>query len=180
MKFETSRNTDKKSRSTERVFVGKYKLYSFNVEEEYLSFSKYYIDKFQDVANNNSSDEEKSKELEKIFSSTGYFIPKKIYIGGMLISLENNFSKSKAKKNINFLDMSLNASISMENSNLSARDNSKFNEIINSSSTKIIGGVRSNNFENWIKSINLTNASIIECSNIISAKTILDKDLKKN
>jgi len=180
LKFNANKKRNEESSSSKKLFIGEYKLYSFNIKEEDLSFSKYYIDKFQKVANSCLSDEEKSKELENIFISTGYYIPKKIYIGGMLISQVNQFSKSKKINSMNSLDFSLNVDKNLDKSSFSSEEKSKFNEIYNSQSTQIIGGDnQAKTFEDWIKSINLTNSNVIECCNIITADNILDNDLKK-
>ena len=176
-KFDGKIKGTTESSSSKQLFVGEYKLYSLNIKQEDLSFSKYYIDKFQQIANNSLLDEEKSKQLEEIFKITGYYIPKKIYIGGMLISHTNQFTQSQN----NSLDFSINTNINLNNSNLSASKRSKFNEIYNSTSTQKIGGdcSSSKTFEDWIKSINLQNSNVIECCNIIKAINILDNDLQK-
>jgi len=175
-KFEAKIRGKKESSSSKQLFIGEFKLYSFNIRQEDLAFSKYYIDKFQQVANNSLSNEEKSKQLEDIFKNTGYYIPKKIYIGGMLISNVNQFSNSQT----NSLDFSINTNTEFSRTNLSGRNSSKFNEIYNSASTQIIGGDHSAiTFEDWIKSINLQNSSVIECCNMTRSKDILDSDLQK-
>ena len=175
-KFDGKIRGKKESSSSKQLFIGEFKLYSFNIRQEDLAFSKYYIYKFQQVANNNLSDEEKVKQLEDIFKNTGYYIPKKIYIGGMLINNVNQFSNSQN----NSFDISINSNIEINTTNLSARNSSKFNEIYNSASTQIIGGDRfAKTFEDWLKSINLQNSSVIECCNMTRSKDILDSDLQK-
>ena len=67
LNFEVNANKDEKRNREEKVFVGEYKLYSFSIQEEDLSFSKYYLDKFHYIANSNLSDEKKAQELENIF-----------------------------------------------------------------------------------------------------------------
>ena len=180
LNFDSKINTDDESSSSNKLFIGQYKLYSFNIREEDLSFSEYYLNKLQHIASNTSSDEEKAKELEEIFESTGYFIPKKIYIGGMMINRSNQISKNKTIKCIKDLDLKVDDIIQLDKSNFSANDKSKFNEVFNSQSTQIIGGDnQAKTFEDWIKSITLENANIVECCNIIPAKNIIDEDLKK-
>lgn len=76
-------------------FVGEYKLHSFTIQEQYLSFTDYYISQFQKIAYSNSSDKEKAKELENIFQKIGYYIPTKIYIGGSIV---NKFDSTKSNK----------------------------------------------------------------------------------
>ena len=180
LEFKAKINKKEESQSSQKIFVGEYKLYSFNIKEEDLSFSKYYIEKFQQIAKSNISDEEKSEKLEDIFKDTGYYIPRKVYIGGMLISRDNQFSRA----NTNDLKISVNTNIEVDknsiNNAIKGSNNSKFNEIYHSQSTKIIGGdYQAKTFDDWIKSIHLENANIVECGNIIEAKNILDDDLKK-
>ena len=178
LEFKAKINKKEERQSSQKIFVGEYKLYSFNIKEEDLSFSKHYIEKFQQIAKSNISDEEKSEKLENIFKDTGYYIPRKIYIGGMMISRDNQFSRA----NTDGLDISINSNIDKNSMNnaISGSNNSKFNEIYHSQSTKIIGGdYQAKTFDDWIKSIHLENANIVECGNIIEAKNILGDDLKK-
>ena len=180
LEFKAKINKKEESQSSQKIFVGEYKLYSFNIKEEDLSFSKYYIEKFQQIAKSNISDEEKSEKLEDIFKDTGYYIPRKVYIGGMLISRDNQFSRA----NTNDFNISVNTNIKVDknsiNNGIKGSNNSKFNEIYHSQSTKIIGGdYQAKTFDDWIKSIHLENANIVECGNIIEAKNILEDDLKK-
>ena len=180
LKFDAYINRNEEGSSSKKIYVGEYKLYSFNIKEEDLSFSKYYIDKFQQIANSCLSDEEKATKLvEEIFNSIGYYIPKKIYIGGMLISREKKFSKSKSLNCKGSLDISV-KTIQLNQNSFSSDENYKINKIFNSQSTQIIGGDHSaKTFDDWINSINLENSAIIECCNIITAKNLLDNDLKK-
>ena len=178
--FERKAHSNKDNSEEHKVFVGEYKLYSLNIREEDLSFSKYYKDKFQAIANSDSSDKEKAKELENIFSVIGYFIPKKIYIGGMLINHTDKIKRIKTINTINSLKVSFNKNISI-NSGFDSSNKSKLNEIFNSEKTEIIGGnTACKNFEEWIKSIKISNSNIIECTNIITAKNIMEDTLRKN
>ena len=166
-----------------KVLVGVYILYSFNIREEDLSFSKYYKDKFQRIANDDSSDEEKVEELEEIFASTGYFIPKKIYIGGMLIKNQDKTKKditSETNKLLG-LDIAIDKRIKIDAKAGFSRDKkSELNRIFSIDKTDIRGGNHTaKSFEEWIKSINLSNSHIVECTNIIKAKTILEYNLRK-
>ena len=179
LNFERKKDKNSERNKEKKVFVGEYKLYSFNIKEEDLSFSKYYIDQFKQIANSNASNEKKAEELENIFTNIGYYIPKKIYIGGMLINHTDKVKRAKTVNTINSLDFSFNKNIKLD-SGFSSSNKNKLNEIYNSEKTEIIGGnYTSKNFEEWIKSIKLSNSSVIECSNIITAKNILEYDLRK-
>ena len=185
LKFDANIHRKKESSSSKKIFVGECILYSFNIKEEDLSFSKYYIDKFKQISNSYLSIQEKAtKIVEEIFNSTGYYIPKKIYIGGLMICRENQFSNSQALNYMGSLDVSVNLNKSDipldQNCSFNSDESTRYNKIFNSQSTQIIGGDHSaKTFEDWVKSINLENSAIIECCNIIPAINILDNDLKQ-
>lgn len=71
------------------IIIGKYKLYSFNINEGDLSYKKHFLDKFENIVNSNSSDTIKAKEIDEIFENQGYYIPLKIYIGGLFLNRYN-------------------------------------------------------------------------------------------
>lgn len=185
MKFEENIHRNKESNSSKKIFVGECIIYSFNIKEEDLSFSKYYIDKFKQISNSYLTIHEKATKLvEEIFNSTGFYIPKKIYIGGLMICRENQFSDFQALNSNVSLDVSFNlkqSDISLDqNGKFSSDESTKYNRIYHSQSTQIIGGDHSaKTFEDWVQSINLENSAIIECCNIIPAINILDNDLKQ-
>ena len=97
----------------------------------------------------------------------------------MLINHTDKIKRAKTVNTINSLDFSFNKNIKLD-SGFSSSNKNKLNEIYNSEKTEIIGGnYTSKNFEEWIKSIKLSNSSVIECSNIITAKNIIEYDLRK-
>jgi len=150
--------------------IGKYKLYSFNINEGDLSFNSHFLKKFEDIANNNSSDQIKAKEIEEIFENQGYFIPLKIYIGGL-------FFNNIYKKNTFGLYKSFSFKIEEEKSLDFSKEEIK--KIFLNENTKIIGGEKNEkNYEKWTESVKISNSNIIECTNIIEAKSILPNDLK--
>lgn len=165
---------------SDKTFVGEYKLYSFNIREEDLSFSKYYIDQFKNIAKSGSSNEEKAKKLDEIFQRIGYYIPKKIYIGGMLINHINTIKSRKTYNEIIELKSTFNKDVKIDGEYSNSKK-SNLDNIFKSEKTEIIGGnYNAKNFEEWIKSININNANVIECANIITAKNILDFKLRKD
>jgi hypothetical protein len=145
LKFDANIHRKKESSSSKKIFVGECILYSFNIKEEDLSFSKYYIDKFKQISNSYLSIQEKAtKIVEEIFNSTGYYIPKKIYIGGLMICRENQFSNSQALNYMGSLDVSVNLNKSDipldQNCSFNSDESTRYNKIFNSQSTQIIGG----------------------------------------
>ena len=151
--------------------ITKYKLLSININEEDLSFSEKYINEFNEISKCEESDEEKANKIEKIFKRTGFFIPLKIYLGG-IFSYKNENSKTvekqEKKNSMNLIDLCVN----LTNNFFSGNKNS-YNNI------KIIGGdVNNYDKEKWIKTINLENSNVIEYSNLISSQNILSLDLR--
>ena len=151
--------------------ITKYKLLSININEEDLSFSENYINEFNEISKCEESDEEKANKIEKIFKRTGFFIPLKIYLGG-IFSYKNENSKTveKQEKKIstNFIDLCVNLT-----NNFFFGNKNSYNNI------KIIGGdVNNYDKEKWIKTINLENSNVIEYSNLISSQNILSLDLR--
>ena len=157
-----------------------YKLISINLEQKDLKFNEYYLNKFKKIANENISDVEKTKKLDKIFQNIGLCIPKKIFVGGLYIKnatkkLLNNFSNSNSGycygEDLQFAGYEC---------NYSSYFNKTFNKISNEQSKKIIGGdFTIDNINEWKKSINLKNSAIIEYTNIIDARELLDDELQK-
>ena len=179
--FSSKTKNIEKVSAKNHLLIGKYKLYSFNINEGDLSFNSYFIKKFETIANDDSSDKMKAKEIDEIFQSQGYYIPLKIYIGGLFINRYN-------KKNIRSIRDSLiklNKNMNLVEDEFLLKDGLDFssekevNQIFLSENTQIIGGDKNEkNFENWIKSVKIYNSQIIECTNIIEAKNILPNDLK--
>ena len=63
--------------------VGKYRLYSFSVNEEDLALNDKYINELNEISKRDISDNDKALKIEDIIKRTGFFIPLKIYIGGI-------------------------------------------------------------------------------------------------
>lgn len=177
-KTKSNQKTSYKNNS----IIGKYKLYSFNINEGDLSFNQYFIDKFNNIANDISSDTIKAKEIDEIFENQGYYIPLKIYIGGLFI---NKYNKENIRGIRDSL-ISLNKKLGYNQYEVEFKDSieisseNKINQIFINENTQIIGGDRTEkNFDKWIKSIKIFNSNLIECTNIIEAKNILPNDLKQ-
>lgn len=120
-----------------------------------------FLKKFEEIANNSSSDQMKAKEIDEIFENQGYYIPLKIYIGGIIINRYNDKNYKLFKEDIN----------------LSGED---IRKIFINENTQIIGGEKVKkilNFGNKVYKFLIL--IIIECSNIIEAKNILPNQLKE-
>jgi len=157
-----------------------YKLMSINLEQKDLKFNEYYLNKFKKIANEDISNEEKASMLDKIFQNIGLCIPKKIFIGGLYIKnatkkILSNFSNYN--KGYNFGE---DLQFASYESNYSSYFNKSFNRISRDNNKKIIGGdITIDDINEWKKSINLKNSAIIEYTNIIDARELLDDELQK-
>jgi hypothetical protein len=52
-------------------------------EEKDITFKKSFLENIEKISKLECSDEEKAKELDKIFQTTGIYVPLKVYIGGL-------------------------------------------------------------------------------------------------
>ena len=147
------------SQKEKKTIVAVYKILSINVEQRDMKFHKDYLDKFNNIANENISNEEKAKLLDKLFKSVGLCIPKKIFIGGIYIK---DVTKKEYK---NFFDSNINSNYGSNFSitSLFFKNSQTFNKISKDKNTKIIGGdFTKEDFIDWKSSLNLDNATIIE------------------
>lgn len=157
-----------------------YKLMSINIEQKDLKFKKDYLDKFKKVADEDISNEEKVKELKKIFQNIGLCIPKKIFVGGLYIN--NAATKILNNSSDHFNEFSYGEDIQFAGyeKNSSSYYNKSFNIISKDKTKTIIGGdFTKDDINEWKKSIDLKNSAIIEYTNIIDARELLDEELKK-
>ena len=185
--------------------VAKYILYSFSIDQQYISLSSYWNKKIEDIAYSNSSDEEKAKEIDEIFKVIGYFIPLEIKVGGLftyntdktkkeslnkinnefnlkgnyeniLLSLINNGNNENDKENKN-----------STNINIKGGGNGSWKEMNDSSKSynffrnhsKIKGGnIYAKNLDEWINSLEFNNSDIIQYLNFTKVKNILEDNLQ--
>lgn len=93
--FEGAMKKMLKSFSKQKYFVGKYILYSISIDPDDVYFTNYIIQEISQLAeDNNKNPDDKAKELDSIIKSYGFYIPLKIYIGGMF-----SFKKSDSSAN---------------------------------------------------------------------------------
>ena len=173
-----------KKMNKDNTIIGKYKLYSFNINEEDLSFKKNFIDKFNIIANDNSSDKDKAKEIDEIFETYGYYIPLKIYIGGLFLNNYNKENIRGLRDSLFHLNKKLEYNQNKEElqfkSEVDFSSDNEITKIFINENTKIIGGDRTEkNLEKWTKSVNIFNSNVIEYTNMIEAKNILPIELKQ-
>ena len=167
---ETKDNSNKKF-----LVGGKYKICSLSAKKENIAFSETFLNKIKHLAENDLTNTEKAKELDKMFKDYGYYIPLKIYIGGYFYKDVNNYEDNG---NISAL---FEFQENMENS---FNDNYKIENYIenlfNNKDLVIKGGDNlKGNFKDWKSSINFNNSEIIEYSNIITITNLLYDILDK-
>ena len=171
-----------------------YQLYSFVLKKE-KGCIEYKIEdiKLNDTFKNgiqvlyndiSLNDKQKAKKLDELFQNYGYFIPLKIYFGGLFTITKNEIMKSANNQNLlkiindnEFTELELNISTNYSKNNQDILD--ELNSIYSFSNKFLIGGDSTkNNFNDWILSINNLNAEIISYDNIIKVTSLLDNDIK--
>jgi hypothetical protein len=153
---------------------------SLSVKRENIVFSKFFLNKTKDVAEDDLTDAEKAKELDKLFKDYGYYIPLKIYIGGYFYKDVNKYEDNK---NISTL-FEFRDSIININRNANSVIENYIEKLFYNKNLVVKGGdILKDNFKDWKSSINYNNSEIIEYSNIITISNllhdILDKKTKK-
>jgi len=179
--LKNANSIQEKRNKTKNIIMGKYKLYSFNINEEDLSFKKNFIDKFNIIANDSSSDKIKAKEIDEIFEIYGYYIPLKIYIGGLFSNDYNKESIRGLRDSLFHLNKKMEYKEEIQfKSDVDFSSDNEITKIFINENTKIIGGDRTKkDLEKWTKSVEISNSNVIEYTNMIEAKNILPNDLKQ-
>ena len=158
---------------------GKYEFFSINYASKDLSFQEFEIKKIKSIAEEEISDEEKAQKLYNLFLETGYFIPKKVYYGGIFYNkmkneekIDRKDSKKSIKKKVTVTE---DYNFNLDYNSLTDND---LNNIFKRKTTKIKGGdIHAESFQIWKKSININNSIPIRFTNMIEVKDILDESL---
>ena len=181
LNINTYSSSKEKKKISKNIIIGKYKTYSFSINEKDISFNDEYNKKFEKIALDNSSDEQKVQNLEYIFKETGFYIPLKAYIGGYFYNSYNspniNADGLKNKKNkaqLTSFDSFFNNQGEIKDTHMKS-----IKQIYSDSKTKIKGGDDSIlDFDKWKKSIALSNSQVIQYTNLIEATNLLNSNLK--
>jgi hypothetical protein len=159
------------------LFGGKYNICSLSAKKENIVFSETFLNKIKHLAENDLTDAEKAKELDKMFKDYGYYIPLKINIGGYFYKDINNYEDNE---NINaLLDFRENSFMNANGSDNSKLENYIDNLFYNKNLVIKGGDIFKDNFEDWKSSINFNNSEIIEYCNIITITNLLHDILDK-
>ena len=161
--------------------VAKHVFYSITIKEEKdITFTKEFYDKIEKEVKPKKEDEEKAKELEKIFKETGIYVPLKFSIGGLF---EDKIIKTNVGgKKANLREISANINLEhLPEVKPSLKHNNSQESNINSleRKTSCIGGTMNLNYEEWAKNLKISNSNIIGYSEFREIFDFLNDDLKK-
>jgi hypothetical protein len=176
---------ESKEHSNKIYLIGaKSNVCSLSVKRENIVFSKFFLNKIKDVAEDDLTDAEKAKELDKLFKDFGYYIPLKIYIGGYFYKDININKDNESMKK--YLDFQANVEIPLVNvsGNYSSQSENYLKNFFYNENLVIKGGdINKESLDDWKLSINFDNSEIIDYSNIIKITDLindaLDKQTKK-
>ena len=173
-------------------FVAKIIIGSVTLVSDELCFEDSFISKIENIANEESyTDKEKAKKLDELIDAHGYFIPLKIYFGGLFILESEDIEKYTSKEYLKKLEGDIEAKIKIKNNDTyidnkinitgsyNEDSNDVFNELYSISKKVVLGGdLNSDNFNDWKTSINIQNAEAVSYDNIIKITYLLDEGLK--
>ena len=176
---------ESKEHSNKIYLIGaKSNVCSLSVKRENIVFSKFFLNKIKDVAEDDLTDAEKAKELDKLFKDFGYYIPLKIYIGGYFYKDININKDNESMKK--YLDFQANVEIPLVNvsGNYSSQSENYLKNFFYNENLVIKGGdINKESLDDWKLSINFDNSEIIDYSNLIEITELindaLDKQTKK-
>ena len=169
-----------KSFSKQKYFVGKYILYSICIDIDDVHFTKGISQEISQLAeDNNKNPDDKAKELDSIFKAYGFYIPLKIYIGGMF-SFKKSDSSTKQNGLFNYFFGGSQKTPGIEaQNNIDATNKNNLNEMFKSSSINIKGGDTSaHTYDEWERTINISNSYIIGYENLKNFHELVQYDIK--
>ena len=173
-------------------FVAKIIIASVTLVSDDLCLENTFINKIEKIANEASyTDKQKAIELDKLIDAHGYFIPLKIYFGGLFILESEDIEKYTSKEYLKKLEGEIETKFKLKNNdtyidnkinisgNYNKDSNDFFNELYSISKKVVLGGeLNTDNFNDWKTSINIQNAEAISYDNIIKITYLFDEDLK--
>lgn len=177
--FKKKANKVTQLSSKSNHYIGKYILYSINLKPDFYIFSKYYLDRFNEIAKNSLDDTQKAKELDDIFQSIGYFAPLQIDIGAMFTSDMNILSSHLNKESSYKIDSNTKNDYFSNKFNIDILNSEDIEKLFSNKKKNIKGGdIFQENFDKWKKTVTLNNADIIGYKNLIKIQDLLDYKLK--
>ena len=173
---------ESKEHSNKIYLIGaKSNVCSLSVKRENIVFSKFFLNKIKDVAEDDLTDAEKAKELDKLFKDFGYYIPLKIYIGGYFYKDINIQEDSQNLNKLFEFQANMKTSYVNATGNYSSNSENYIKNLFSNENFIVKGGdIDKNNLDDWKSSINFGNSDIIEYSNIAKITEIIGDALDKN
>ena len=199
--YQSQINNFHKKKENYSYKIKKKILYSYSVKKEDIILSKSLIKDLEELSEKTCDDKEKAKKLDKIFKKTGYFVPLKVYVGGIFIfknigiSIEEKTNQKHILGYINRKEEELPDNKGKYDGAITTKDNennaqikygkkAQLNDDIKAKNTttniEIIGGDSTiRDYNNWEKSLNISNGQIIDYTSTIYIYECIDINLKK-
>jgi tetratricopeptide (TPR) repeat protein len=178
--FKNGLKKSQKYESEETTIIAKSILYSIILNKKDIKFKSDFIEEIKEIADLESSNEERAKKLEELFQNIGLYIPLKLYIGGLYTFDSKKMNEEQKKESQNKLnaDIKLEESIiGLKNSYCHKKDQEeKFD--FSMKTKNYIGGEMNKDYEEWLKSVNLDNSDFIEYSEFREIFDFLDINLQ--
>ena len=175
LKFQFNQNKEYKEKHSSIII--KRILYSVSINEEDVALKPFFIKKLKIISELDCLDDEKADRLDELFKETGLYIPLKLYVGGLFYINTTNMNIAERK---DFL-AKINADLKIKAVDLKKEYNKHFGSKSESmhceKSQGIIGGEINNDYNDWIKSINLENSDVIEYTEFRYIYNFLDQKL---
>ena len=84
VEFKLKTDKDYKYSTSSKSILVKKKIYSSSIKENDIIINDIYYNRLLEIAeDDNSNDEQKAQQLDQIFKDTGFYVPLKVYIGGL-------------------------------------------------------------------------------------------------
>jgi len=179
-KFKRKVQETKDNSNIIHLIGAKYYNCSLSVKRENIVFSKSFLNKIKDIVEDDLTDAEKAKELDKLFKDYGYYIPLKIYIGGYFYRDINIHKDNESMKKFVDFEAILNTSIINGTVNYSSQTENYLKNFFLNENLVIKGGdIKKESLNDWKLSINLDNSEIIDYSNTIKITDLINDALDK-
>ena len=164
---------------TRKFLVGKFILYSINIDPDDIHFTDFIINEIKNVSNTVKNDYQNGKELDNIFKEYGFYIPLTVYIGGIFST--NDQDTIFIKNGNNKTDFNLAFDLIQKlvgKGNYQSSDETHINELFKTHCLNIKGGdIHSTNYKDWKASINISNSTVIGYDNLKNIKYFIPHEL---
>ena len=182
VEFKLKTDKDYKYSTSSKSILVKKKIYSSSIKENDIIINDIYYNRLLEIAeDDNSNDEQKAQQLDQIFKETGFYVPLKVYIGG-LYNMDCRDMSNEQKRN--FFS---NLKADLEISSVKSKNSLEMKKTFSRSKTfnmmhqlKIGGDTSKKSFEEWLGTVDLQNSNIIEYAELRRIDYFMDKELKNS